>query len=408
MKVFHSARLTAGLLVVGLTASFVSLGADAAIADAGTSSIHGVVTAPDGSAPDGPVTVTLAGTAAVQAQPDGSYSFAALPAGQYDLTFDYGGASKIVKHERWDGTFGPSGPNIVLADGENRTVDVRLVAGATVSGAVTGVDGALDGTTTVTLLWRGSGAFFRVAGTFDPTHQTWQVADVPPGRYTVLVVPTPRWKQQQWGYLTVAEGVDLADTAHQLPRSTEIGGTVSYLDGGATLPLPDGTAWAWNHNGGEISTPIVNGRYDFYGLNADTYSICFQEGNFVALICVGNQGFYDPPNVTVADGQVLDDVNMTVTRGGQIVGQLVGTGDPQWEVRLLRRDPATGTYGNEQDAYPNHSATGFVLSTVAPGTYRLQVIDTSNANAAQYWNGARYADAATDIVVSSAQIVDLG
>ena len=26
-----------------------------------------------------------------------------------------------------------------------------------------------------------------------------------------------------------AEGVDLVDTAHQLPRSTEIGGTVSFL-----------------------------------------------------------------------------------------------------------------------------------------------------------------------------------
>jgi putative cell wall-binding protein len=183
---------------------------------------------------------------------------------------------------------------------------------------------------------------------------------------------------------------------------------VSYVDNGVTLPVPDGTAWAWNHSGSQIATPIVNGRYDFYGLNYGTYSICFKEDNFVALICVGNQGFYDPPNVTVENGQVLDDVDMTVARGGQLVGQLVGTGSPQWEVRLLRKDPVTGSYGNEVDDYPPRSVSGFGFSAVPPGTYRMQVIDTSNANNAQYWNGARYAADATDIVVTTGQTVDLG
>jgi len=406
--VFRLPRIAVGAIAIAVLLVSGFVGVDAASATPGTGSIHGVVTAPDGSVPDGPVTVNLAGATSIQTQADGSYSFTGLPAGQYDLTFDYGGSSKIVAHERWDGTFSPSGNKIVLADGEDRVADVRLVAGADVSGAVTGIDGALDATTTITLVWRGTSTAYTTSGTFDVAHQTWQVADVPPGRYTVIVKPTPRWQTKQWGYLTVTEGVDLVDTAHQLPRSTEIGGTVSYVDNGVTLPLPDGAAWAWNHSGGEIYTPIVDGRYDFYGLNAGTYSICFQEQNFVDLTCVGPQGFYDPPNVTVANNQVLDSVNMTVTRGGQLVGQLVGTGTPQWEVRLLRKDAATGSYGNEVDDYPTASGSGFFFNSVPPGTYRLQVIDTSNTNEAQYWRNARDAQDATDIVIAPGQTLDLG
>ncbi|GMA93182.1 hypothetical protein GCM10025881_00060 [Pseudolysinimonas kribbensis] len=61
---------------------------------------------------------------------------------------------------------------------------MRLVRGATVSGAVTGIDGPLDATTTVTLFWRTSPATFKIPASFDAASQTWQVSDVPPGSYS--------------------------------------------------------------------------------------------------------------------------------------------------------------------------------------------------------------------------------
>ncbi|WP_344202590.1 cell wall-binding repeat-containing protein [Pseudolysinimonas kribbensis] len=380
-------------------------GAASATADAGTGSIYGVVTAPDGSTLDGPVTVTLGRVSSQQTDVHGRYLFSGLAAGSFDLTFDYGGTSKIVRHERWDGSFGPTGPDVVLTAGAAREVNVRLVRGATVSGAVTGIDGPLDATTTVTLFWRTSPATFKIPASFDAASQTWQVSDVPPGSYSLLVDPPDRWSSQQWGGLTVVEGVDLVDQSRTLARSTNIGGTVSYVENGVASPLPDGVAWAWNHKGGEISAPIVNGRYDFYGLWADSYTICFQEQNYVDLTCYGGGGFYDPPNVTVSEGEVLDGIDATVVRGGQILGEVHGAGDPQWQVRLLRRDPDTGDYGDELDSY---TSAAFGFSAVAAGTYRLQVVDQTNANRAQYWDGAQFADGATDIVVTSGHTVDLG
>lgn len=376
-----------------------------------TATVHGVVTAPGGGAPDAPVTVTLGSTMTTQTAPDGSYAFTGLTAGTYNLVFDYTGSSKIVRHEHWDGTFGSVNAGIVLSDGEDRDIDVHLVVGADVSGAVTGVDGPLDATTKVTLVWRGGGLAYGTPGTFDVASQTWRVADVAPGVYSVIIRPAPRWNGSQWGGLQVASGVDFVDTAHQLARSNEIGGVVSYVDGdGVTQPLPDGIAWATISTSGVLSAPIVNGRYDIYGVwgNA-TYSVCFQEIAFVALTCVGGgHDMYNSPAVTVAEGQALEHVDQTVVRGGLITGKLTGVGSPQWEVRLLRFDPGSGTYGSELYDYPPASTSEFGFSAVVPGRYRLQVIDTSNANNAQYWSGARYAKDASDIVVTSGQTIDLG
>jgi len=404
--------LSTGVILATLIA-ISSLGAQpaSAAATATAATVHGVVTAPGGGAPDAPVTVTL-GSATTTTAADGSYSFTGLAAGTYSLVFDYTGTSKIVHGEHWDGTFGSVNAGIVLQDGDDRGIDVRLVAGADVSGQVTGADGALDATTRVTLLWRGGGLAYSTAGTFDVASQTWRVSDVAPGTYSVLIRPTPRWKVQQWGGLQVVAGVDFVETPHQLPRSPEIGGDVTYVDkDGVTRPLPDGIAWAsMGPTSGVLSAPIVNGRYDIYDVwTPATYSVCFEEVSFVDVTCIGGgHDMYNSPAVTMAYGQVLEHADLSVVRGGLITGKLAGVGTPLWRVRLLRFDSGSGTYGAERDDYPSASSSRFGFSDVVPGTYRLQVTDETNANNAQYWNGARYAEQASDIVVTSGDTVDLG
>ena len=124
------------------------------------------------------------------------------------------------------------------------------------------------------------------------------------------------------------------------------------------------------------------GRYSFKGLPAATYMLTVNPGSHraaylgagygVASVGPGMGPFARPKPIELADGQQIDNINVSLIRGGAIVGTVTdASGDPAARVRigalLVRRGMDPAMVGS----FTTDDLGQFRAFGLAPGDYIL-------------------------------------
>lgn len=253
--------------------------------------IAGQVTTEDGT-PVGGVTVGaftdedgMSPTATTTTGPDGRYSMGDLPTGSYRLVgVPPAGVGLAMTWEgsptngRWDATavaLDPSGPG--------RTQDITLVAGGSLSGTATYVDGspvvgAIVGAYGINDTWVPS------AWTTTGPDGTYEFSTLPAGGHRVVVVPpasahsNPVWVGAEGGgpapVHQVVGGGSLTGMDVTLPLRASLSGTVHYEGGvpaaGATVSAyAPGDVWLPR----ATATVAADGSFAFEDIEPDTYRL---------------------------------------------------------------------------------------------------------------------------------------
>lgn len=211
----------------------------------GTPAISGRVTAPDGSPVAGAWIMvftdanTWVGSWWASTGPDGTYAVHDVPAGTYRLWVGPPAGAGLVAGW-YDGAPARAlATPVVVEPGAASQVDVELAAGGTVSGTVTGPDGAPAPGVTVRLYADGDG-WLGSASTTTADDGTYRIDGVRPGTYRVAFAPPP-------GSAAVGEWYDDEPTrAAASPVEVEAGAPVEGVDAvlGTSPPPPTTTCAA--------------------------------------------------------------------------------------------------------------------------------------------------------------------
>ncbi|MGR0221074.1 carboxypeptidase regulatory-like domain-containing protein [Agromyces sp. ZXT2-6] len=120
----------------------------------------------------------------------------------------------------------------------------------------------------------------------------------------------------------------------------------------------------------------ADGGYEFVGLEAGAYAVCFTPPNAANLLfeCWDDRPDKSSANlIAVSLGDVAADRDVTLARGGSIVGELIGIdGKPLFNVLVQSyRQDATGWYRPSGSAYSDADGHYSLLSLVS-GSYVLE------------------------------------
>ncbi|UFS57732.1 S-layer homology domain-containing protein [Subtercola endophyticus] len=230
--------------------------------------------------------------------------------------------------------------------------------------------------------------------TFSDQNGNWQILGLRAGPKTILFSPSAAsglgstwWKGSQTAAhaTVVTVPASLAGTA--LPGSVSllpvahVSGTVRDDSGN---PLAGISSYAWDDDGAVVEAVTdSNGRYDF-ALSQGSYRFDYYDttGSNYGYQWWNNAVFSaDATVVAVTSPSTPTVQNITLTRGGRVIGRLA-IGDaaanlqhPDMKVTIARQTPN----GFVDYAEPNVGVNGvFSLLNIPPGTYRLTASDGSN------------------------------
>jgi len=437
------ARRTLSAMGVGAMVAAVLLAAPLPPAHAAsTATLSGVVTLPDGSALDGPVSVILSyasvyGTYRVvttNAAAGGEFTFANLPAATYRLVFEYNGPNTQAASFAWPSAPADAslGSDVVVGDGAAVDLgDIPFPVGGRISGSLTGGFGELGSARLLVYVAGPTGVLVQSSVTaFDPTTDTFTTEALPAGSY-VLGFNQPfdsfrnqrLWFPEYSGDATVREDATPVDVTSgattiydvQVTGSPTLSGSVQVRDVEGALSDGPGVAVLATRANGESAVAVTdaNGDYHFPGLYA----------NEPLTVCAGGTGPQNYVRECWSEGDIdvinldynesAEDVDFIVDQGGQITGHAT-----------YQYNGIQNVSGAEAELWLNDSghfelvatdviyAGAFEFRSVAPGTYVVRVDATGVGNSyaqfnSEYWDDARFAWEADPVVVTGGSATDL-
>lgn len=325
----------------------------ATVALAAAGSVSGRVTLPDGS-PAQSISVSVStsdgqpvgSTDYPSTDADGRFHVGGIPAGEYRVCF-----YPIVgySHECWDDAEGlDAATPVVLVDGEARTgIDAVLDPLASVSGSVTGPDGAPVAGAEVTLSSATGLATTTLAdGTFT-------ITDVPRGSWAVCVQPIGDLVGECWRDVEpggpATPVVVRSEPVTGIALTPQRGGVVTGTVTGSGAAVPGAFVMLRPTGGGELryATTSRDGSYRFGGLLTGSYVVCAQaEGRWLTTCWedAADDGTVTP--VEVAVGSTTSGVDLRLREAAQVTGVVrAADGAPAPDVLVYVSDDVHGRYG---------------------------------------------------------------
>jgi len=423
-------RRLAAVVVCLVIVSLSVTPAMSAVAADPTSTISGVVTMPDGSVPDGNITLSYCGETATtngcylfsagQYQYDaatGAYTGSGIPAGDYYFEWGYRGPSALLGQYFQNGILDyqtASAHRLYFSNGSSATQNISLLKTATITGSITGFGGGVVATATVGVS-RSSDSLAGPASytaTFNPATGTYTATGLLPGTYSVTVSPqSGGWISASHSSLVATAGLTIRSD-FVLDHLPTISGRLLVDDGSGPQPYQGPYTISWETITGNPQQTNPDGTFSTWIPVATSY-LCIPQTIYIRETCWTNNP---------SDQETGFDVPVNGTRGGftitakeygnihaQLQGQLNGgIFDLQsGEMDTYRLDTATGNY--VLYGYPGHGGYSGAYSGYLPaGTYRVEFTDTVDHLNSQWWKSTRYAEDAQDIIVTAGQTQDLG
>ena len=386
-----------------------------------TGSIAGIITTDDtGTVPVRRAVVTIRGERSGEANTttdqDGRFTMTGLTADRYAI---YASKPSYI-----NGTFGGGQP-LALADGEHRSIVLRMPKGGVISGSVIGPDGLPATGVTVTALRPTTvgGERYLVGSALTPAAQSddqgrYRIWGLPTGKYVVVAKATagmprdltiaggdesatPRnvtYAPVYWPgtsdidaarqvQVTVGETVSGIDVPIRLVPAATVMGSVQTEDDAAPgaalrLVLTRASTGLAPYDGGEIVNIDTQRRFEIRGLAPGRYIL---RALYAATTSSGapapaGGGTYWATQFIDVNGSDVKDVAVSLRRGIRVTGSLMQ--EKNGETPLL--DPAAVTMRLEslnvngvrpvdpQTVRPD-SKGAFAFESVAPGRYRVML-----------------------------------
>ncbi|MEO6115959.1 MAG: hypothetical protein ABIP33_06205, partial [Pseudolysinimonas sp.] len=415
-------RVVAGLLAGSVAVAIGVVGASPAVADATTGSIQGFVTAPDGSVPDGNTIVTAYSQGfndAVVIDPTtGAFEFDNLVPGAWRVEVQYQGTHEYLPYLWGDGSWffqSDAVNDTPVAAGAPTHLSLRLIAGATIGGHLTGANGSLANAT-IQLLSTVSGNPTGATGTFDVASQTWTATDVGPGSYSAyFTTTTGSYAGEYWDQkgaklaatpLVVAEGASVSGLNVTLQAGATIQGSVFDDHDGSLQPHSGGYLHAYLDGGSipvQVSLPLgsidSSGHYSITGLYPGTWRVCQPPDSLSALsICsspvtVGAGGTGVATDLVLPLAGIMSTFVYSSPPGGP-------EGPAQGQVLVYWWNAATSTWVSEGNPFIGGGGYNN-FANLPPGDYKVQFFSGRLDVDSQWWDGQRYEADATIIHLAS-------
>lgn len=419
-------------LITILLLFLATLGSAVPAQAAGTGSISGTVTVPDGIDVT-QIAVVVFHTPDVvnptHPNADGTYTVTGLPAGSYPVTFQAGPDENGVRQNvvsRFYGDGSPGGTPVSIREGEAKTgIDVQLVLGATISGTVTVPDGIDVSQISATAFSLSGGSFSPSSGAVD-AEGTYMVVGLPAGSYRVNfgnfpadpngvrqnVVPRYYGGDGSFANATpvvVASGEARAGIDVEMALGATISGTVTVPEGidvsqifAVALPSGPGV--------GVGSGTVVNadGSYTVVGLPAGSYKLNFgsqkeMPQNVVSRFYGGDGSFANAIPVTVAAGEAKERIDVELVPGATISGTVTvpdGVDVSQIFVSVMSSGPGVGGGATVQ-------ADGtYTIIGLAAGSYKVYFAGKGTPVMSRYYGGDGSFANATPVVVGAGEAMN--
>ncbi len=409
---------------VSVTVGAVTPGVDAELAVGG--SISGTVTGPDGPVAGAPVSVSGPGYGSAHTDGDGNYHVVGLAAGSYTVYFGspYLGDDTDLMPEYYDDAtnWEDATPVTVALGAETSGIDAALIRGGSISGTVTGPDGAVVGASVSAYeylpgdlygYWRGSATTdslgrYRITGL---STGTFRVKFTPPSSGPGSDLLEEYNGGTQWQYdaplIDVSTGVETPGIDAVLARGGSVTGIVTGPDGPLSnvwvqVSADEGSySPGYNWSGYTDST----GTYRAVGLRSAAYIIEFSppswgEGSDLFGEYFDNaHDWWNATPVAVTAGSETSGIDAELSRGGSISGTVTGLAGPITGVAVTA-SPLIGS--GDRTVYTNESGH-YVLNGLVPGGYTVQFVPLSDGPgsglAPEYYEDAGVREDATSIVV---------
>jgi len=407
--------LVAGIILATLPAGIASPALAAA-----TASISGTVTVPAGvDVTKIRVSSTGPSYKSVYANSSGQYSLTGLEAGQYKVEFREDTEVPSVYGTYYGAVDYNLATPITVGEGAAIAgINQTLKTGGIITGSVTVPAGA-DPTKVYVNAYSDNGGSGYGAVKADGTFKVTALAT---GNYKVsfryvnyAASPVVDAYYPGGGFDTatlvaVAEGKTTPGINQALKPAAIISGKISVPANSPAFSgyvmVMKGPDFSLNASAGSdyIGDVDSSGEYAIGGLEPGTYKINFRPfgGTWAQMWHGGVAGFSTSPTLTVTQGQQLGGLQDTAVAGGSISGSVAG-GTNQYVTAVAADGTVVG------GASTSNPATGYTVSNVFPGSYKVQFNRSSGVTTtqeAQYYKDlpeSSGAGGATSVTVSAGQ-----
>ncbi len=329
----------------------------------------------------------------VMSASDGSYAFTSLSPGEYHLrTRNTFGHADTLHEDRpcvGDACRVRQGDRIQLSAGQEQTIDLDLMPGATLSGEVhdrSDPDIKLSGVTVQLLDDRGAVAFEATTG----SGGQFSFNALAAGEYHLVTRQTPDYIDQTLGgapcssvcnglggdVITVTAGDSHPGNDMDLAPGAAISGNVQA--GGS--PVVGAQAAIYNDGGQPVTTAPTNASGNFEIGNLPDGDYFVRVGNVPGFVSqlfdgIACSGFCDVLNgdvVSITDNSDVGSINFSLVQGGSIAGTVTSAGSALPGVEVVAFDSAGFIAGQ---AVTNASGQ-YTIQGLVDGSYRLRTTNT--------------------------------
>lgn len=443
----QSSIRSASVLACVVVAITMIFGAGPAAAEA-VPSVTGTVTMPDGTPLDADVLVLLVRPNAVYAGDvartsaragDGAFSFSGIAPGSYIIGLFYNGPTAGVVSGYLPGVSARTqdktrtATEFVVTTGATVDVSTSLFRGAYIEGSLTAEGGEFDSTPSVSA-YLADDVYPEAWGTFDAVAHTYRLGPLLPGDYALSFQPGPysvRWRGEFWpDSPTLADAtrvhVGFGDVVRRdavLEMRPSIAGSVTTEDGLSGRGFLVSACPVAGGDCSRVSSGNTNGLravpwdYRIVLDQPGDYHVCVMHGGSFAEECwPGSESV-----VSVGEREQVEGVDIVVPNSSELRGAVFSldpftheqVGANGATVVLYRFDETSETYVYYDETTAAIGYPMYTFPDVVPGTYALRFVATTVLGNpyglnSEYWNDARYWAERTDVVVGSAQYLDLG
>lgn len=379
--------------------------------------IAGKVTDPSGAAISG-VSVCATNsqnsynTACTTTDTSGAYALDYLSAGRYRIaandqdypTTYYAGTTSVP--------IASSATTVKVAAGDTSSgINVKLVAGAKVTGSLTGAGNVLP-YASITAYQRIGGSWTSVAsGTYNSADGSYALV-LAPGDYLLQYSTGGDYRDAWYGGGHDEDSSTLVEVEAGKPQTLNpvdlvawsgISGTVTdpgrLVSTGATVCVSGAT--------NSCTTTDANGAYSFSRLAAGSYTVTASNTGYVSTAYSTAGDGSDPAQATsipLAAGQVRTGADIQLVTGGTVTGTLTGGGSAlSYGYITAYRKQADGDWNYVTSVSLDQGVSSFSVALPA-GSYRFR-FSSSSAYDDQWYEGASSLDDATDVTVADGATV---